>query len=600
MNENIPIAVAEAPKQSVIPTATYQDEPPTTHVQIHQLVGTLYEPSDILEFRLLPSRQSKWTLASAVDDVLPWLITMNSEGQSIYVGCNPRSCQGDGSNAKNCTGCGRCTKCVSVCRSLCFDIENTSLTEFHFKFKECELPAPTVTMTSGAGIHCYWRLDEALPPEQWSRYQEGVIQAAISVDLDVDRKIKDAPRVMRLPGFINHKRNKPANLISVTKEATYPLDEFRALPQISNNRVKGNPLNICHGSETDIINARTYLDRLASWRCDDYGAWIDVGMVLHSIWNGERVFQIWHEWSEGSSRYAGEQDCRAHWDSFSPTGNGTGRLGIGSLIRWVKEDSGDEGSLDWKPIPATVLPSCLRKMADAVAKSMGVDPAGFILPALSVAATAIGASRAVKPKAGWETVPILWTAIISHSGGKKSPPFQAAVNVLRTRDDASCIAYAAATKEYEHDLIEYQQQVKASKVIKPMKPDKPVCERHHTSVATLQAVHKILSENARGICVANDELSGWINGMDQFTTAKGADLSNWLELYNGHGTTVDRAGKEPMRIPKTSVNVTGTITKSQWQESMSGVNASNGLAPRFLIAMPPKKYQRWTKEGIDP
>ena len=33
---------------------------------------------------------------------------------------------------------------------------------------------------------------------------------------------------------------------------------------------------------------------------------------------------------------------------------------------------------------------------------------------------------------------------------------------------------------------------------------------------------------------------------------------------------------------------------------MSGTNASNGLAPRFLIAMPPKKYQRWTSVGIDP
>ncbi|MCH7632529.1 MAG: DUF3987 domain-containing protein, partial [Planctomycetes bacterium] len=81
-----------------------------------------------------------------------------------------------------------------------------------------------------------------------------------------------------------------------------------------------------------------------------------------------------------------------------------------------------------------------------VAASMGVDPAGFILPALSVAATAIGASRAVQPKPGWEMVPILWTVIISYSGGKKSPPFHAAINVLRTRDDATCEKHAAAMK----------------------------------------------------------------------------------------------------------------------------------------------------------
>ena len=312
------------------------------------------------------------------------------------------------------------------------------------------------------------------------------------------------------------------------------------------------------------------------------------------------MFQIWHEWSKTSSSYAGEQDCRQHWDSFSASGNGTGRLGIGSLIHWAKEDNGDVDDLAWKPIPSTALPSCLRKIADAVAASMGVDPAGFILPAFSIAATAVGASRAVRPKPGWEMVPIIWTTIISYSGGKKSPPFHAAVNVLRTLDDASCKEHEAAIKKYEQNLNEYKQMLKASKPFKPICPDKPVCRRHHTSVATLQAIHKILSENSRGICVANDELSGWINAMDQFTSAKGADLSSWLELFNGHGTTIDRAGKEPVRIPRTSVNVTGTITKKQWQESMSGANASNGLAPRFLVAMPPKKYQRWTAVGIDP
>jgi ferredoxin len=600
MNQNTTITPVEPEAHSAttifVPDTTFDE----TYNEVHQFVNALFEPTDILEFRLLPSRQSKWAFASTVEDMVPWLIGMNCDGQNIYVGCNPRSCKGNGSKAKSCTGCGRCTKCVAVCRSLCIDIENTSLTEFHFKFKQCDLPAPTVTLTSGSGIHCYWRLDDVLQPEQWSQYQRGVIRAAYAVDLKVDEKIKDAPRVMRVPGFINHKHSKPAQIIGVTKEATYSLDEFSICHQVVNNNPNGKSLSVGHGSETDIIKAQGCLNQLAPWRCDDYGSWINVGMALHAIWTGERVFQIWNDWSKNSSKYAGEHDCRQHWDSFSAAGNENGRLGIGSLIHWAKEDSGDDDRLTWKPIPTTAIPSCLRTMSDAVSRSMGVDSAGFILPALSVAATAIGASRAVKPKAGWEMVPIIWTALISYSGGKKSPPFHAAVNVLRTRDDASCEAHATAMKKYEQDLIEYELQVKASKAIKPIKPEKPVCERHHTSVATLQAVHKILSENSRGICVANDELSGWINAMDQFTTAKGADLSNWLELYNGHGTTVDRAGKEPMRIQRTSVNVTGTITKSQWQESMSGVNASNGLAPRFLIAMPPKKYQRWTNVGIDP
>jgi len=236
MNENTQIAAAEAPPDSVIVTHAHRDASEGTYFQVHQFVDALYEPSDILEFRILPSAQSRWTLASTVDEVLPWLIEMNSEEQSIYVGCNPRSCKGDGSRAQNCTGCGRCTNCVAVCRSLCFDIEDTELNEFYFKFKECDLPAPTVTLTSGAGIHCYWRLDVDLQPEQWSRYQKAIIQEAVTGDLRVDLNIHDCPRVMNVPGFINHKRNKPAKLISVTKEATYPLDEFPMPPETTNGR----------------------------------------------------------------------------------------------------------------------------------------------------------------------------------------------------------------------------------------------------------------------------------------------------------------------------------------------------------------------------
>jgi len=341
MNENTQIAAAEAPPDSVIVTHAHREASEGTYLQVHQFVDALFEPPDILEFRILPSAQSRWTLASTVDDVVPWLSEMNNKGQSIYVGCNPRSCKGDGSRAQNCTGCGRCTNCVAVCRSLCFDIEHTDLTEFNFKFKECDLPAPTVTLTSGAGIHCYWRLDVDLQPEQWSRYQKAIIQEAVTVDLDVDLKIHDPPRVMRVPGFINHKRSKPSFLISVTNEATYPLIEFPTPPETTGhkNKSNGKVLSLCHGSETDIINAPKYLERLASWRCDDYGSWIDVGMILHAIWTDERVFQIWHDWSKKSPRYAGEQDCRKHWDTFSANGNGTGRLGIGSLIHWAKEDS---------------------------------------------------------------------------------------------------------------------------------------------------------------------------------------------------------------------------------------------------------------------
>ena len=89
MNENTPVAIIDTPAHSAIVTHPHGDEAEEAHVQVHQFVDALFEPSDILEFRILPSRQSRWTLASTVEDVVPWLIKQNNDGQSIYVGCNP-------------------------------------------------------------------------------------------------------------------------------------------------------------------------------------------------------------------------------------------------------------------------------------------------------------------------------------------------------------------------------------------------------------------------------------------------------------------------------------------------------------------------------
>ncbi len=121
VSQNSNLAIIEAlssddsiQSHSAAPVDSNEHAPEETSLQVHQFVEALYEPSDILEFRILPSRQSRWTTASTLDEVIPWLINQNNDGQSIYVGCNPRSCKGDGSNAQNCTGCGRCTKCVSV------------------------------------------------------------------------------------------------------------------------------------------------------------------------------------------------------------------------------------------------------------------------------------------------------------------------------------------------------------------------------------------------------------------------------------------------------------------------------------------------------
>lgn len=63
---------------------------------------------------------------------------------------------------------------------------------------------------------------------------------------------------------------------------------------------------------------------------DDRAEWIKIGMLLkHQFGNSNEAFDLFHKWSQvgrGKSKYSGEQDCRATWNSFSE--NPTDRIPV--------------------------------------------------------------------------------------------------------------------------------------------------------------------------------------------------------------------------------------------------------------------------------
>lgn len=72
------------------------------------------------------------------------------------------------------------------------------------------LPAPSILVGSGNGIHAYWPLVEPVGVEQWQRLADGLKAAAKEKGLKADLACTaDACRVLRLPGTMNWK--DPAN-----------------------------------------------------------------------------------------------------------------------------------------------------------------------------------------------------------------------------------------------------------------------------------------------------------------------------------------------------------------------------------------------------
>lgn len=77
--------------------------------------------------------------------------------------------------------------------------------------------------------------------------------------------------------------------------------------------------------------ARSYLNALSPWRCDDYECWLKVGMALHAT--SDSLLLDWERWSAQSSKFK-PGECEKKWQKFSPNGTIT----LGTLGQYAKED----------------------------------------------------------------------------------------------------------------------------------------------------------------------------------------------------------------------------------------------------------------------
>ena len=161
---------------------------------------TVFEPDDVVELRLLGTglRPIKlWAKASRLPDKFAELMELNHRGYNIYVGPNPRKAEGLSGDSS-----------VKLARCLFVDFDGIESgdgcgrSEFILlKIYEQNLPSPDMVISSGHGIHCYWRLTKPIDDlDHWRKLQE-----RLNNHLGSDTAIKNPERLMRLPGFQNHK-----------------------------------------------------------------------------------------------------------------------------------------------------------------------------------------------------------------------------------------------------------------------------------------------------------------------------------------------------------------------------------------------------------
>jgi len=161
-----------------------------TREELARYAACVFKPTDVIEVRRLPCGRSTWHQAGNLAEAAESLVQDNQHSQHIYVGANPRRVRG-GTRGKD----------VSCARCLFADFDGIGPDTVRVRQQNAGLPTPTLTIDSGHGVHAYWRLAEPITDmAMWS-----VLQKRLIVLLGSDGAIHDPARIMRLPGFINHK-----------------------------------------------------------------------------------------------------------------------------------------------------------------------------------------------------------------------------------------------------------------------------------------------------------------------------------------------------------------------------------------------------------
>jgi len=223
----------------------------STLKQIQQYAACVYEPDDWVEIRALRDGSAKkfWRKARDLSSLVPALESLNHAGWNIYVGGNPR--QGDGlSSDEN----------VATCRCLFVDFDHIepadgiSPSEVVLAIiEEKGLPAPTMVIFSGHGVHCYWRLTVPITPDQWRPKQE-----RLNPHLGSDPTIKNPERIMRLPGFRNVKA-EPVDcfVIHANADMVYSLTDIEAhLPELAKPAQEAPPTHAAPHHTTDAMERK--------------------------------------------------------------------------------------------------------------------------------------------------------------------------------------------------------------------------------------------------------------------------------------------------------------------------------------------------------
>lgn len=306
---------------------TKPKEPDTT--QILEFIRTFYKSKDDSPWFQTYGKLDASSFTAPVNLRLRnKLVAANKAGMNVSMAIN--RIEGDKRTANN----------VKAIHAVFIDCDDA--TPSLDDLQSLPLPPNVVVRSSPGKLHAYWLVKDCAV-EQFSD-----VQLALARHFGTDTNIKDAARVMRLPGTLNWKYDKPflARIVHRTKRK--PMTVAKLLKQL-NIDVESSRSDSDGGSEVSTVTTTSFQTSASSVTTtaiegalsriepDDRATWLRVGMAIQSVMPRQDGYQLWTRWSSGSSKFDAKDQKRT-WDNFK-----SGGIGIGTLFWLAGESSAGAG-----------------------------------------------------------------------------------------------------------------------------------------------------------------------------------------------------------------------------------------------------------------
>jgi hypothetical protein len=278
---------------------------------------------------------------------------------------------------------------------------------------------------------------------------------------------------------------------------------------------------------------------------------------------------------------------------------------FGKILEEVRKEASIGEDVKVKPFPTHVLPELFQKYVKNISGNLStnIDYPGVSL--LSAVSLLSGNATITIPSKDWSTKAIMYSALIGSPGSGKTPAMEKTLGVvfeieeeLRGENEANRNEFEVEKEEYREALAEWKKNAKkGSPDTERPEPPKEICDKTLlTTDATTESLGPILNGNP-SLLLMRDELSSWINSMDQYRAGKGADKEFYLSAWSGTFAKIDRKGKPAIFIRSPHLSILGGIVPDKLP-LLSG-NANDGFFDRLVCCYPEAMQRKWDSEKID-